>query len=667
MERTPYWLIKYGIVIDLLAIPVIAIFAYGVYQHWLRVKQGETRLRVSFADIRKLLEQVNWPSLTVNGLLGLRIYRQRITGVFHGCVFWGMLLLLIGTALVFLYVLLGVPPVMSGTFYRWFMAFGLDLAGVAVVVGIGFLMLRRLSGYKRLTTPRAREGFLTAELLILAIVVSGFILEGLRMRLADAQGHAFIGYLVARAIGDGGDIQSAYTALWWGHGLLALGVIAWIPFSPLAHLLFIPVNAALVEPIMGADDKALDVEALEPDADGNLPPLGTPTLADYSPKRRFDFTTCLYCGRCQEACPATQTQKSLTPKGVVTTLAQALSQGRMIDRGLIDTIGMATLFECRTCGACVEVCPAMINPLKAIWGMRQNLMMERGEMPGSMMQAYRNMEALMHPFSSSASPSDWRKGLDVPVYTPGQTEYLLWIGCAVTYEERAQQVGRAMVAILNHAKVSYGIIEEARCTGDPAKQMGDDFMFATLANANIQLFAEHGVRKIITLCPHCYNSFKKYYPPLGAVYEVIPHSVMIRELIRQRRLKTRPGAARKIAYHDPCYLGRHNRIFDPPREILDTLGMIAELPRNRADSFCCGAGGGNYWNEEEGQRISYARAEEAFCKGADALASACPFCLLMLTDGMKMFTDKKMVYDIAELVAQTLDADEKASTLVPNA
>jgi Fe-S oxidoreductase len=224
-----------------------------------------------------------------------------------------------------------------------------------------------------------------------------------------------------------------------------------------------------------------------------------------------------------------------------------------------------------------------------------------------------------------------------------------------------------MVAILNHAKVSYGIIEEARCTGDPAKQMGDDFMFATLANANIQLFAEHGVRKIITLCPHCYNSFKKYYPPLGAVYEVIPHSVMIRELIRQRRLKTRPGAARKIAYHDPCYLGRHNRIFDPPREILDTLGMIAELPRNRADSFCCGAGGGNYWNEEEGQRISYARAEEAFCKGADALASACPFCLLMLTDGMKMFTDKKMVYDIAELVAQTLDADEKASTFVPNA
>jgi ferredoxin len=191
------------------------------------------------------------------------------------------------------------------------------------------------------------------------------------------------------------------------------------------------------------------------------------------------------------------------------------------DGGLIDRMGVETLFECRTCGACVEACPAMTNPLKAIWSLRQHLMMERGEMPANMLQAYRNMEALMHPFSSSASPSDWRDGLEVPVYQAGVTEYLLWVGCAVTYEDRAQKIGRAVVELLNAAGISYGIIEEARCTGDPAKQMGDDYLFAMMAEANMQLFDSHKVQKIITICPHCCNSFSKYSPPLGGRYKTI--------------------------------------------------------------------------------------------------------------------------------------------------
>jgi Fe-S oxidoreductase/nitrate reductase gamma subunit len=650
MERTPYWLIQYGLLIDLLALPTAGIFGYGVLIHWRKIRKGEIRLRLSLDELRSFFSRDRVAAILWNGLLGARVYRLPVTGIFHGLVFWGMLLLLIGTLMVFLNMLFGLP-VMSGECYKWFMALTLDSAGLAVLVGIGFLLIRRLSRYHRLSYPESRPGFISVEVFLLVVILTGFFLEGQRLQITGARETAFLGNLAAMALGGAACQESLYIALWWFHGLLSLAFIAWLPFSPLSHLLFVPVNAGLAEPVMGADQAKLDMESLDPDDEGNLPTLGTPTLEDYSSKRRLDFSTCLWCGRCQAVCPATLTEKTLTPKGVVITLAQALNQGRPKDSGLIDEVGMETLFECRTCGACVKACPAMINPLKAIWGMRQHLMMERGEMPPQMMAAYRNMEALMHPFSSQASPSDWRQGLDVPLFKAGETEYLLWVGCAVTYEDRAQQIGRAMVHILNDTGVSYGILEEARCTGDPAKQMGDDYLFSQLADANIELFRTHQVKKIITLCPHCYNSFTHYYPPLGGDYEVISHITLIRNLVFSGRLRL-ARSDRKIAYHDPCYLGRHNNIFQNPREALNAVGHVVELPRNRENSFCCGAGGGNYWNEESGTRINYVRAQEAFKSGADVIAAACPFCLLMLTDGLKMYTEDPLVFDIAEVVWQ---------------
>ena len=596
MARTPYWLIQGGVLIDWLAIPVVAIFCYGLYKHWQKINSGDIILRLSRGQIRRMWQYIKWSSLIKNGLLGLRLFRKPVTGFAHGMIFGGMVLLFGGTAMVLLNVLFGLP-VFTGGFNRWCMAFALDAAGLAISLGVVFLLVRRLSGYRRLVTPNPRPGFIGVEALLLAIIWTGFGLEALRIHIAGQPGageYAFIGGALAGLLGAiPGDTMNTmpYIALWWCHGLLALGFIAYIPFSPLTHLLFIPVNAALQEPNMGADDTMIDASVLEVTDEEPMPALGTPTLADYSAKRRLDAGTCLWCGRCQEVCPASLTEKNLSPKGVVTTLAQWLQDQKFNDDGLIDAVGMSTLFECRTCGACVEACPAMINPLKAIMGMRQSLMMERGEMPAPMLQAYRNIETFMHPFTSSASASDWRRGLDVPRFKAGQSEYLLWIGCAVTYEDRAQQIGRAMVEILNRAGISYGIIEEARCTGDPAKQMGDDFLFTTLAGANIQLFADHQVQKIITLCPHCFNSFRTYYPPLGGHYQVIPHAEFIDELIRSGKIELKNGG-QSLTYHDPCYLGRHNRLFSGPRHILNTLGQVKELPRREGNSFCCGAGGG---------------------------------------------------------------------------
>jgi len=634
MQRIPYWQIDGGILIDLLAIPVALIFCYGVYLQLRKVQKGAAEFRINRDHLKSVFSFERVIPLFANGILGLRVYRKPFTGLFHGMVFWGMLLLFLGTTMVLLNVVF-------------------DAAGLAVLIGTGFLLVRRLGRYPRLLEPKPRSGFVFMELLLLTVVLTGFLLEGLRIRLTDAYELAFIGFWTARLLGSPADGATIYILLWWTHGLLALFFIAYIPFSPLIHLLFIPVNAAIAEPIVGADVKVLELSSFEISQNGEIPPLGTPTLGDYCPKRLFDFSACLWCGRCQEVCPATQTEKDLTPKGIMVTLAVWLQEGKISDRGLIDTIGMETIFECRTCAACVETCPAMVNPLKAIWNMRQNLMMERGEMPVQMLRAYRNMEALRHPFSSSASSTDWAGGLDVPPFEAQKTEYLLWVGCAVTYEDRAQQVGRAMVKILNHTGLSYGIIAEARCTGDPAKQMGDDYLFSQLANANIALFDNLGVKKIITLCPHCYNSFNAYYPPLGGDFQVISHVSLIRDLIHAGKIRPVVGS-QKIAYHDPCYLGRHNNLFNDPREVIDSIGNIVELPRSRNNSFCCGAGGGNYWNEESGKRINTARAQEAFESGADRIVSACPFCLLMLTDGLKMFTDKNMVVDVVELLEQKI-------------
>jgi Fe-S oxidoreductase/nitrate reductase gamma subunit len=651
MQRTPYWLIDYGVLIDLLAIPVIIIFFYGVYLHYRKILNGEAGFRISFNQIRSVITKKKVMNVLWFGFFGSRAYKKPITGIFHGMLFWGMLMLFIGTLAALLNVFFGIP-LLSGFFYKWFMSLCLDAAGVAVFIGIFFLLIRRLTHYKRLYDPKPRKGFVAMELLLLGILLSGFFLEGLRIRLSDAREIAFIGTWLADSVGSFGYGHSFYISLWWIHGLAALVFIAYIPFSPIMHFIFIPANASFMESNIGADEKGIDLSKFETGQD-DMAVIGAPTLSAYSSKRLLDVSACLWCGRCQEVCPATQTQKSLTPKGVMLTLAEMLQNDDMENENLIDRVGINAIFECRTCGLCVEVCPAMTDPLKIIWNMRQNLVMERGEIPSQMMQSYRNMEALMHPFSTSSPGTEWRKGIDVPVFDAEKTEYLLWVGCAVRYDDRAQRIGRAMVNILNHAGISYGIIEEARCTGDPAKQMGDDYLFLQLAGANIELFRKYGVKKILTMCPHCFNSFKRYYPPLGGEYQVITHAIFLEDLVKAGKLKL-SNTGLKITYHDPCYQGRHNGIFDAPRNIIRSIGHMMEVPRNKKRSFCCGAGGGNYWNEEEGARINYVRAGEAFETGADKLVSSCPFCTIMLTDGMKMFTNKETVFDISEMVEQNL-------------
>lgn len=653
MERVPYWNIDYGIFIDLLSLPAIAIFVYGIYGHWKRVRQGRARIDLGIPVPAWKIGPIHVRAFLSKGILGTRLYKKLYTGIAHGFLFWGMVVLTVGTVLVFINVLFGLP-VFKGEFNRVFMGFGLDLAGVAALAGVLFLLVRRLFPPERLTLFRSNSAFIAIEAAIIAIIVTGFILEGLRISQNGPDPGSFVGNWLGPYFTDFDSALVIHEIAWWMHGLIVLSLIAYIPYSPLAHLVLAPVSTGLDIPLPGPKLGVLNFEAFEGECD-EAPTLGAGKLADFSWKNLLDFSTCLQCGRCHEVCPAAQTGKSLSPKKVMGTMGEYLQDGRMRDESFLEALTSDAIYSCTTCGACMEACPVSVNQPNAILSMRQHLMMERSEIPDIMGQAHRSLEARHHPFiGTGCGPNDWRKDLDVPFYEKGKTEYLLWIGCSVSYEERTQNIARSMVHILKTAGVSFGILEENRCTGDPAKQMGNEFLFTEIAGQNIEEFSSLGVEKVITMCPHCFNSFTRHYPLLGATFNVTPHAVLIRNLIDSGALRlTKSGQT--ICYHDPCYLGRHNNVLSDPRDVVSSVGQLVEMPRHGAESFCCGGGGGNYWTEEEGTRINQTRAKEAFDTGAATIATACPFCLLMLTDGMKKFTDNQMVKDIAELVMDQME------------
>lgn len=655
MERVPYWGISYGFLIDVLAAPVFAIFAYGIYRHWKRVKQGKERVTFSLRFSALRIGPLYIRQFITRGILGTRIYKKIPTGIAHSSLMWGMACLLAGTIMVLLNVVFGVP-VFKGGFNRWFMGFALDIAGLAALGGVLFLLVRRLFPPERLSFFKSRPGFVLIEIAILFILITGFFLEALRIAYNGSDAGSLVGNWLSTFFGNSGNILAVYPFLWWLHGLIALALIAYIPYSPLVHLVLAPINTGLSVPVPGPKMGVIDFDAFEEENEegDELPSLGASKLLDFSRKRLLDFATCLWCGRCHEVCPAALTGKSLSPKAVMVTLSEFLAQDKMEDESLLDSITSNAIYSCTTCTACMEACPVCVNQPKAIMRMRQNLLMERSEIPEVMGQAHRSLENRQHPFFGTGfGPNDWQKDMDVPRFEKNRTEYLLWVGCSTRYEERGQAIARAMVNILDTAGVSYGILEESRCTGDPAKQMGNEFLFTEIAQQNIEDFGSLGVEKIITMCPHCYNSFTRHYPSLGGSYTVIPHPVFIKDLIDSGKIAVKQSEL-TICYHDPCYLGRRNDIFSEPRRVVSSVGRLVEMRRNRKESFCCGGGGGNYWAEEEGTRINQTRAKEALDTGAGKIATACPFCLLMMTDGLKKYTEEQKAFDIAELVNNQL-------------
>ncbi len=652
-SREIYWNIPAHLWLYALFLPFLVAFLYGCYRlvNLLWVGQPEKDIPPIGRQLRALLSQA---------VLQRRLLAQPLAGGMHAAISWGFGILFVATCMVALQDYFGIPA-LSGNFYLYFMSLTVDVFGIAAVLGLVVALLRRyVARSQRLWKPRDAEGYRLFLWLLLVVLVTGFVVEGLRIAATtDPWGLWSPGGWVT-ALGFAGVTQSQQTVLhrvtWWGHAVLAFAFIALVPYTLMRHILAAAANVALRRPQPSGVIQPVVLEEAEH--------FGISTIQGFPRKDLLDLVACTECGRCQDACPAWVTGKPLTPKGVIIDLRDhLLAHGSRNGNPMVgNVISEDVIWSCTTCGACHRECPVFIEPIPKIINMRRFLVMEEARFPETMQAAMRGMETRGHPYQGAVpSRTDWAKDLDVPVMAEkGATEFLYWVGCAAAFDERTQKVARALVRVLRAAGVDFAILgEEERCTGDPARRIGHEFLFQMQAQANIQTLNGYGVKKIITACPHCFNTLQNEYAQFGGHYEVIHHSVLIRDLLRQGRVNPKMPVDETIAYHDSCYLGRHNGIFEAPREILQILPGVhsREMERNRESGFCCGAGGGMMWFEERmGKRVNIERTEEALRVKPNVVGTACPFCLTMFEDGIraKDATEQLKVLDLAELVVRAL-------------
>ncbi|HXF83349.1 MAG TPA: (Fe-S)-binding protein [bacterium] len=595
-----------------------------------------------------------------------KVFRRFTSGLLHLLIFWGFIVLLstiiqaFGEAFVPGWTL----PVIGRR--GWFV-FTQDLFIVLVLVGIALAMyLRLIVRPWRLRTQDPLGAYLILGL-ITGIMVSLLVSRAAGIALGHGAwaGGAVLSQAVARRLAalPAGTLRAVFETSWWLHLGLIFYFLTWIPEGKHLHLLTLIPNIYA--------QKARPRGALAPVEIETAERLGASRAEHFTWKDNLDVFACMECGRCTEVCPAHLTGKELDPRRLHTDLRKQLSAvGRQLLAGVPDeaiprpaligaVFSEAFLWQCVTCGACVEECPADNDHIDKIVEMRRHLVMEEARLPEQMAQALRSLENRGHPFrGTGVSRTAWAAGLDLKRLDQGaQAEWLLWAGCAAALNERNHGSLRALAGLARGAGLDLGILgDEETCTGDPARRMGNEYLFQTLARQNIATLQRRGVRRIVTVCPHCYNTFKNEYPMLGGRYEVWHHSQLLAHLLAEGRIRPVEPVAQTITFHDPCYLGRHNGEYDAPRRVLDALpgASRVEMARCRDEGFCCGAGGGLYWHEDRsGERISHVRTRHVAATGAQLVATACPFCTLMLDDAAAATGAAAKPVDVAELLART--------------
>lgn len=685
--RQIYWNIAGHDYMYLFLLVLAAVFLYGVWRHYRSWQRG----RPSPWE-RRYRER--WRRFVAQAVVQLRLVSQLVPGIMHLFISWGMVVLFLGTVVVAIQADLHIP-IMRGWFYLYFQSLALDAFGLVAVAGTAIaLWLRYVRRLERLRKGLF-DGVLTG--LLLVILLTGFVLEGLRIAAtADPWGlWSPVGYALARLFLAAGmsvtAMRHVHATLWWTHMILAFIWLGYLPFSKLFHLLLAPANV-FAQPLSPPAQAlaAIDFETATT--------LGAAHFEDFRRKDLFDLDVCTECGRCEEWCPAWVTEKPLSPRAVILDLRAGLhALERAPARPAASGPGSAagheeegvplvaggviradTLWACTTCGFCQEHCPVFIEHVPKIIDMRRYLAMEEARLPDAMESALRGIEDRGHPWRGARfSREDWFRDLGFSALRPGEkTDVLYWVGCTAALEERSRKVARAFAVLMREAGVSFGLLgDQEKCSGDPARRMGNEYLFQTLAQANIESFQAHGVKTIVTTCPHCYNTIKNEYPQFGGVYQVYHHTEFLAKLVEEGRLpalaaaggKDGDGRAPVVTYHDPCYLGRYNGHYGEPRSLLtDYLHLdLSEPALNRRDSFCCGAGGGRAWAEEDpAHRVSIVRSRQLMATGATTIATACPFCLPMLTDGVRgtgQEGEHVRVMDIAEIMIERLGWQDKVA------
>jgi Fe-S oxidoreductase/nitrate reductase gamma subunit len=677
-HRESLWNIEFTWIFYTLATLTVLLILYAVYRHYRRWKVGQPANRCNQLS-RRLLDFFN--IALIDGIFHRKFFgadkkdwrlREFYPGLIHFLIFSGFIVLFLATALEFInhYFV----HFLEGNVYLAYSVLA-DIFGIFVIIGVILALVRRY-GQKPQRLDNRRDD-LIALLLILGVVISGFVLEGFRLaatELQDNPGWAVWspgGYVFALLF-EGASQETLlgwHAGIWWLHVTVTLGFFIYVPLinSKLFHILWDPVNIFFRN--LGSRG------ALTPIDFENTELFGVSKVEEFNWKQLLDLDACTRCGRCQDACPAYFSGKNLNPKQVIQdlkdhfyaiypgflSLKAAESRQEMIGEVITEEV----IWDCTTCRACQQACPVYIEHIDKIVDMRRNLAMEKSQFPEAAQEALKSLGTRGHPYRGTvATRTTWCEDLDIKVLSNDSgVEYLYWVGCSAALDDRNIKVARATARILQAAGVSFGILgAEETCCGDPARRLGDEYLFQTLCQQNIEILKGYNIRKILTTCPHCFNSLKHEYPQFGGSFEVMHHSQLVAQLIRSGKLKLKAGSYGKAAYHDSCYLGRYNDIYDEPREILQALcGNTMELPRHKTNSFCCGGGGGHMWMEEEpDKRVNTRRIEEVIEAGVACLASACPYCLTMFDDAIKAkgVEESLKSLDISELVAEALaDSD----------
>uniref|UniRef100_C6E270 4Fe-4S ferredoxin-type domain-containing protein n=1 Tax=Geobacter sp. (strain M21) TaxID=443144 RepID=C6E270_GEOSM len=637
------------------------IFLWSCYRRFSLVTVGAAEDRFSNAMDRL-------QAMFVYAFLQKRVVKRPF-GVNHVFIFWSFLILAVANTE---FLVSGVFPaaklslVLPAALYQPLLA-AFDLVSLFALAAVVIALVRRAVAppYKG---ARTGEAFAILSM-IGALMLAYFGLHAAEIGLGhEPAAHAMpLSSALAAALSglSPENLETFGTVSWWLHAGVLLFFLNYLPYSKHMHIL------AAIPNCYFKGLSAPNTQQREEFAEGNV--YGAGSIENFTWKDLFDSFSCTECGRCEKACPAAATGKPLNPRLVMHDIkVNLLANGTQLQRGGVATVPVIgegegsveadALWSCTTCGACLNACPVFIEQMPKINKMRRHLVQMEADFPEELLNLFENMEQRSNPWG--IAPGDrgkWVGGQEVKPFEAGKTEYLFYVGCAGSFDSRAKQVTLSVARILDAAGVSWGILgKEEKCCGDSVRRLGNEYVFDKMARENVAMFQEKKVTKVITQCPHCYSTLKNDYRQYGLELEVIPHAELIEQLLGEGKLQLDMHEAKggNIVFHDSCYLGRHNGIYDAPRKVIAqaTGTLPAEMPRNRENSFCCGAGGGRMWLEEHlGERINLNRVNEALAGSPGTICVTCPYCMTMMEDGLKdRASGETKVKDIAEIVAEGL-------------
>lgn len=626
----------------------------------------ETRTGMWWRRLRELERGLSMRSVLEGGA----------AGVMHAMIYWGFIVLFLGTVILEIdHLLPNNLKFLSGRLYQGYSAV-LDGFAVVFLIGLLWAALRRYVArpWRIRSKTRPEDGVI---LVLLALIgLTGLAVEAARIAVdgrPDFEVWSFIGYPLASLV-PAVSAAGIHQVLWVSHVAVFIGFLVALPTTKLRHVVTSPLNMAL-SPRQRPRGAMREMPNLMEATD--IETIGASVVAEFTWKQLLDTDACTICGRCTSVCPAHQTGKPLDPRQIVLKLGEVAARTAnppvsppvgvdaaitVASDSVFERITAEELWACTSCRACDEICPVDIEILDKILDMRRYLTLMEGDFPQELGATFISLENSSNPYGMSQNDrANWTDELDFEVKRlgePGVTaEYLYWVGCAGSFDDRNRKVTLSTARLLHEAGVDFAILGPLEmCTGDPARRAGNEYVFQQLALQNIETLNDLGVTKVITQCPHCFNTLGNEYPQLGGEYQVMHHSQLLMDLVAAGRITPKNKTDQRITFHDPCFLGRHNDVFAAPRKLLDIVSSdVVEMPRNGTNSFCCGAGGARMWMEEQtGKKINIERTEEAVATGSDVIATGCPFCLVMLDDGVKEVGEDEQVQvkDISMLLAE---------------